>query len=454
MTSREYRFATVAELGRALRCGLVSAAELAEAAHEALSSIGPGLNAVASLLPERSRAEAERAQRRLRESDAPSPLCGIPYGVKDLYAARGAPTTWGAPSFADRVFETDAAVVRRLSRRGGLLAAKLAMVELAGAGRARIAGASMHGSGRNPWDASRYAGGSSSGSAIPGAAGLLPYTLGTETGGSIVGPAAFCGVTGLRPTHGLVSRDGALVISPTLDKPGPLARTADDCATVLQAIALRPIAVSAEFLPHVRVAFLEEEFDECAPHMRTALARAVAELRQVVPNFVHRGINRELPYGPTLETIMLAESAAALRPWLEQSDFELVDADQLAELRRGLQLPAHLYLEAMQARDEVGRELARAFDSADVMLTVSRTGTAPPLDQHREQRTTRSMSDTLRAAGNLAGVPAISFPCGLADDGLPVGLQLIAPRGADARVLAIVSSYQSRTDHHLRRPPG
>jgi aspartyl-tRNA(Asn)/glutamyl-tRNA(Gln) amidotransferase subunit A len=467
MPPSEYCFATVGDLARSLRQHEVSPTELAEAAHAALASIGPHFNTVAALLPERSRREAERAERRLAgRGDAP-PLCGIPYGVKDLYAAWGGPTTWGVPTFRERVLEDDATAVRRLARAGGVLSAKLNMVELAGAGRARIAGASLHGSGRNPWDPARYAGGSSSGSAIAVAAGLLPYALGSETGGSIVGPSAFCGITGLRPTYGLVPRTGALMISPTLDKLGPLARTAEDCATVLEVIsgsdgvdrpstaAFRPLAADEvdPLLRATRVAFLEDELDECADHTRGALACGVDELRGLVPRFVSTGIRRDLAYGPTLELIMLAEAATALAPYLERPDFELVDADQLADLRRGLTLSARDYLDALRVRDLVVAEFQRVFGEADVILTVSRTGTAPLLGEERPRRTATSMSDILRAAGNIAGIPAISFPCGLAEDGLPVGLQLIGPRRSDARLLAIAGAYQRATRHHLRRPP-
>lgn len=462
----EYRFATIPELGAALRARAVSPQELTQAALDALARIGPRFNGVAALLPERAQAEARRADRRLHAGEAPL-LCGIPYGVKDLFSARGGPTTWGAPPFRDRVIDEDAVAVRRLRRAGGVLAAKLAMVELAGAGRARIPGASLHGQGRNPWDPSRYSGGSSSGSAIAVAAGLLPYALGSETGGSIVGPAAFSGVTGLRPSYGLVPRTGAMLISRTLDKLGPLARTADDVATVLEAISgpdardcprvqrFRPLSGSdaRDVVTSIRVAFLDEEMDEWAPTARRALARGADELRGVGLHLVPTGMRRDLPYGQTLETIMLAESAFELAPHIERPDFTLADPGQLAELRQGLTLTAREYQEALRAREAIVAEFGRVFREVDAILTASRTGTAPSLDDHRVRRASSSMSDQLRAAANVAGMPGVSFPCGFAEDGLPVGLQLIGPRGSDARLLAVASAYQRRTDHHLKRPP-
>src|SRR5205807_8323131 len=165
------------------------------------------------------------------------PLLGIPYGAKDLLAARGAPTTWGAPPYRDQVFDEDAAVDERLRWAGAVLAAKLAMVELAGGGGYRYPSASLQGPGRNPWNTERWSGGSSSGSGAAVGAGLVPFAIGSETAGSIGTPSAYCGVTGLRPTYGLVSREGARALSCTRDKLGPMARTADDCAPVLEAIA-------------------------------------------------------------------------------------------------------------------------------------------------------------------------------------------------------------------------
>ena len=421
---------------------------------------------MAALLPERALTEAGLAERRLARPDA-SALCGIPYGVKDLLAARGGPTTWGAPPFKDRIIDQDATVITRLRRAGGVLAAKLAMVELAGGGRPELAGASLQGPGRNPYDPDRYSGGSSSGSAIAVAAGLLPYALGSETGGSIVGPAVFCGITGVRVTHGLVPRTGAMLLSGTLDKLGPLARTADDCATVLEAIAgpdgvdsaragrfrrLDRVEARAR-VRQVRVACVEEEIGECEPQTRAALARGLDELRGVAPRWLRDGLRRDVPYGTAIETIMLAEAGRLLGKFLERPDFWLVDAKQLAELRAGMRIGASKYLDALATRDVAVADFARVFRVADVIVTVSRTSTAPRLDQPRAPRSTDSMSDLLRAAANLAGLPGVGFPCGLATDGLPVGLQIIGPARSEPLLLAIASAYQRSTDHHLRRPP-
>ncbi|HKY51134.1 MAG TPA: amidase, partial [Candidatus Limnocylindria bacterium] len=207
--------------------------ELAEETCERLARVGPRYNAVATVMRDRAIAEATRADAALKRRDR-RPLLGIPYGAKDLLAAKGAPTTWGAPPYRDQVIDMDATAVAKLKRAGAVLAAKLAMVELAGGGGYRYPSASLQGPGRNPWNVERWSGGSSSGSGTAVAGGLVPYALGSETSGSIGTPSAYCGVTGLRPTYGLVSRAGAMALSWTLDKMGPMARSAEDCALALE----------------------------------------------------------------------------------------------------------------------------------------------------------------------------------------------------------------------------
>ncbi|MGH2456770.1 MAG: amidase [Candidatus Limnocylindria bacterium] len=453
------RYASISELSAALRGRRLSAVELADQALAALSEVAPRYNALATTLPARARAEAAAADRRLAQGDA-SILCGIPYGAKDLFAARGGPTTWGAPEFADQVFETDATVLQRLGAAGAVLAGKLAMSEFAGGGRPHKPGASLHGQGRNPWDPRRYSGGSSSGSGICVATGLVPFALGTETGGSVLGPAAFSGVTGLRPTFGIVPRAGAMTLSWTLDKVGPLARNAEDCAIVMDAMTTR--RPSGGFLASVRgepdrglrVAFSPAEWDEASPSIRTALRRGIEELRRLYPGFVEVELEREPRFISSLEEIVRIEGAYGLRDRLRRDDFVMSDERQLATLRSGLDVPAVEYLAAVRGTvAQAQAAFRRVFRRSDVILSASRPTIAPRLDEERPPRDATKLSDLLRAAGNLAGVPGISFPCGLSDEGLPVGLQLVGPRGSDAALMAMAAAFQRVTDHHRARPP-
>ena len=233
----EVVFRPLRELGELVRTRQVSPVDLTETFLERLAAIGPRYHAVVTLTPELARAQARRAEQELAAGHWRGPLHGIPYGIKDLFATAGIPTTWGAAPFRHQVFDYDATVVRRLQQAGAVLVAKLAMVELAGGLGYRQPDASFTGPGINPWGGTTWSGGSSSGSGSAVAAGLVPFAIGTETNGSIISPAANCGVAGLRPSYGRVSRHGGMPLAWSLDKPGPLALTADDCGLVLNAIA-------------------------------------------------------------------------------------------------------------------------------------------------------------------------------------------------------------------------
>ncbi len=459
-----WRYASVADMAEALRTHDVSPIDLAEQALSALASIGPRYNAVASLVPARARREARAAERRLAAPGGASDLRGIPYGAKDLFAARGAPTSWGVPRYRDRIIPTDATAVARLTRKGAVLVAKLAMSELAGGGSPAIPGASVHGSGRNPWDPERYSGGSSSGSAISVALGLLPYALGSETGGSVLSPAAYCGITGVRPTYGLVPRTGVMALSWTLDKVGVLARSAQDTRTVLAAVAGRDRAdassagrfVASELPPsrlrEVRVAYCDDE-EICSDAARDRIAAGAAEMRRVVPRAAAVDPRRDLPLTAIFDTIMNAEAATAFATDLEDPSFELVDARQLATLRAALDIPARDYLHAQRLRTLLIEDFRRVFRECGVILAATRTSTAQRLDRPREPRTDGSWAARLLAGGNLAGLPGVAVPCGLAADGLPVGLQIVGPPGSDALLLSIATAFQRETPYHTLRPP-
>src|SRR5258706_12062429 len=230
-------FSTITEWNAKLKSKQISALELARAFSARLEKLGPRYNALALPLSERAIRQAKDLDADIKRDRFRTPLMGIPFGAKDLLSLAGVPTSWGAKPYAGQVFDYDAAALKKLDKAGAVLIGKLAMVELAGGGGYRYAAASLTGPGINPWDRGCWSGGSSSGSGSAVAAGLVPFALGSETSGSIVTPSAFCGVTGLRPTFGLVSRFGAMALSWTLDKIGPMCRTAEDCGLVLQVIA-------------------------------------------------------------------------------------------------------------------------------------------------------------------------------------------------------------------------
>ena len=233
----KHAFAPIRRLAKGLRKGDFTSLELTEFFLDRLERLGPKFNAVATVTGDLARREARQADTELAAGRERGPLHGIPYGVKDLLAPRGIPTSWGAAPMKDRVIDADATVIVRLREAGAVLAAKLAMVEIAGGLGYKQSNASFTGAGLNPWDTGRWAGGSSSGPGSAIGAGLVPFAIGSETWGSIMTPAGFCGITGLRPTYGGVSRHGAMALSWTMDKLGPMGRTADDCGLVLAAIA-------------------------------------------------------------------------------------------------------------------------------------------------------------------------------------------------------------------------
>ncbi len=465
--------APLAQLGAALRASEVTPLELAEASLDRLARIGPRFNALASLTAERALREARRAGDELRRGRDRGPLHGIPYGAKDLLAARGAPTTWGAEPYQDQRFATDATAVARLRRAGAVLVGKLAMVALAGGGNYRYPSASLQGPGRNPWDPGRWSGGSSSGSGAAVAARLVPYALGSETSGSIVTPASFCGVTGLRPTYGLVSRHGAMALSWTLDKIGPLARSAEECALVLEALAgpdprdrstvrrIRARPRSTIDVRTLRVGHAPRDFEERpAEHTRAAFRDALGALRDLGVQLAEVALPPTLPYVAIVGTLIAAEGSTAFAHLAEDGRLDqLSDERQRAGLRAGLEITARDYLDAMRLRRLVQHTFRELFSQVDVLVAPSRLSTASrldePLDAARSVPAPDEPSNTaLVAAGNVAGLPAVSLPCGFGADGLPLGLQLVGRPFDEATLVALASAFQARTDWHLRRPPG
>src|SRR5881394_1956225 len=286
----DFAFLSVAELGRLLRSKQASATELAGYFLDRLERLGPRYNAVVAVTRERALAEAAQADREIKAGKLRGPLHGIPYGVKDLVATKDYPTTWGAEPYRQQKLGYDATVVERLGAAGAVLCAKLAMVELAGGMGYNQADASFTGPGLNPWNTAYWSGGSSSGPGAAVAAGLVPFAIGSETVGSIITPAAFCGVTGLRPTYGRVSRHGAMALCWTLDKLGPLALTADDCGLVLDAIAGADPADATAAVRHYRYedrepgrpfrfAVVRGTLEAAQPAVRETVGRALDTLR-------------------------------------------------------------------------------------------------------------------------------------------------------------------------------
>ncbi|MGO4883575.1 MAG: amidase [Bryobacteraceae bacterium] len=463
-------FASIGELNRMVREKEISAHELARAFGRRLEALGPRYNALALPLTERAERQAKAVDAEIKRGRLRGPLQGVPYGAKDLLSVAGQITAWGARPYAGQVFDYDATVMQKLAGVGALLIGKLAMVELAGGPSYRHASASLTGPGLNPWDTSRWSGGSSSGSAIAVAAGLAPFAIGSETSGSILTPAAFCGVTALRPTYGLVSRYGAMPLSWTLDKLGPFCHSAEDCGLVLDAIAggdhRDPGSAGKSFyytpqyarkMSELRIGFAPADFSEWPEEAaRPAFAQALETMRALGATMVETKLP-DFPYGPAIGAIISADASSVFEPLISSGKVdELADQKQIAGLKAGLEIPAHVYLKAMRVRRVAKEAIFKVFADVDVLLAPARLSVAPkvnePLDHHPDRPRPKDAGLTaLIPAGNLAGIPALALPCGFVGD-LPVGLQLVGPPFTENTLLAIGKEFQSRTDWHKRRP--
>jgi len=320
-------FASIKELNARLTSREFKAEELAQAFAERLARLGPRLNALALPLQLEAQRKSRAVDKDLKIDRLRGPLQGIPYGVKDLLSYKGQPTTWGARPYAGQVFDFNATVIDKLDSVGAVLTGKLAMVELAGGGGYRSPSASLTGPGLNPWDRSRWSGGSSSGSAAAVAAGLVTFALGSETSGSIVMPASYCGVTALRPTYGLVSRHGAMALAWTLDKLGPFARSAEDCGLILQAIAGgdgndpgssgRSFYYTPQYprpLKELKVGYAAVDFaDRAEAPARPTFQAALAAIKETGVTLVEMTLP-QFPYGPILSAILAAEQGSVFEP--------------------------------------------------------------------------------------------------------------------------------------------
>lgn len=460
MTLDNLAFAPLPILGNALRSGAVTSVELTRLFLDRLERHGKSYNCVVTITRELALEQARQADRELSAGDDRGPLHGIPYGAKDLLATPGIVTSWGAAPYKDRVLDHEATVIARLREAGAVLAAKLAMVELAGGMGYRQPNASFTGPGLNPWDVTRWSGGSSSGSGAAVAAGLVPFAIGTETWGSITTPSSYCGVTGLRPTYGRVSRAGAMALAWTHDKIGPMARTAHDCGLVLNAIAgPDPADRSAADRPYRYPAA-----DRPGRPFRLAIPRdAVADAQDEVSENFERALDVfrqlgtveevDLPDGPWADvaiTIISAENVAAHE--------ELIDSGRVAELtapedRIGAYgdtaILASDYLRALRIREILARRLDAFLAPFDAVLTVPTPGPATPADASHADRYD---APSLGAHGNVCGTPALCLPTGRTREGLPTAIQLDGRAWSENRLLAVALAFQQQTAWHLDHP--
>ncbi|MGQ0804404.1 MAG: amidase [Actinomycetota bacterium] len=458
----------VDDLGQLLRSRVLSPVELVRARLSRIEQLNPELNAFITITGERALDAAADAEDAFMREKPVSPLAGIPIGLKDAIDLEATRCTFGSRILFDRVSPCDSEVARRLHAAGALIVGKQGMHEFAYG----ITSENPHfGDVANPWDPDRIAGGSSGGTAASIAAGLAPVGLGTDTGGSIRIPAAMCGVVGLKPTYGLVSRAGVLPLAWSLDHVGPLGLTVLDCFHLLDAVAdldgdqprlgharaadqVRELASSG--LRGRRVGIPREHFfDSIEPEVEAAVREAVAVLRALGAEIVEVSVPHAVHAQVSAMPIMGAEAAAWHEEWLQRraSDY---GEDVLLRLRQGALTRAVDYLKAQQVRTLLRRDFERAFELVDVIASPTVPIVAPHRGRTFERAgslegTLRSVINRLTVPANLTGFPAITVPCGTSE-GLPLGLQLMGRPHGEPTLGGVALAYERATDWHLARP--
>jgi aspartyl-tRNA(Asn)/glutamyl-tRNA(Gln) amidotransferase subunit A len=461
-------FSSITELAERIRARRLSPVELTEMSLERLETTGQRLGAVASLMRETALREAREAEREITRGRYRGPLHGIPYGAKDLIATSNARTTWGATPYKDQQFDFDATIIRRLREAGAILVAKLAMIELAGGLGYNQADACWTGACRTPWNTDYWSGGSSSGPGAAVAAGLVAFSIGSETSGSIITPAAFCGVTGLRPTYGAVSRHGAMALCWTLDKLGPMCRTARDCRFVFEAIAgrdpldptSRDYKSRAQSNPReakgkrLRIAVMKDSYEKAQAEVRENFLRSLDVLKRAADVEIEMDVKLpDFPYGPAVGTIVDAEGASAFRDLIESGRVkELASPQGRAGGYSAALVTAVDYLHAMRLRAPMRRAWNEMFSKYALLAAPSRSTVAYPINKTFDQAYPEVSASSPIGASNLVGVPAISILNGFGQNNLPTGIQLIGPAWSEMTLMEVAEKYQQATDWHKRRP--
>jgi len=464
MLGEDILFLPLTELSARIKAGKLSPVELAQSYLERSRAIGPRLNAYVTLTEKLALDQAHAAEKEIAAGKYRGPLHGIPYAAKDLLAVKGYPTTWGARPYANQHFDYDATVIRKLTAAGAVLLGKAAMIELAGGMGYRYASASATGPAKNPWDTNCWTCGSSSGSGAIMAAGLAAFALGTETWGSIICPSGFTGTTGLRPTFGRVSRYGAMALAYSMDKIGPMCRTAEDCDLVLQTISGHDpqdlgslpetqahYTGAAQSSARLRLGWMTNQWKKIDPDVEQAVNTA----RKVLENEPSLSIvNVVLPEGPwetAAGVVVSVEGASAFRSLIESGGVEQLN-DPLGKIGGYMneEISASDFILAQRIRSILQKRMDAVFAQADVLVAASLPVTATTLDANLDDAL--SFPDPIGGIGNFCGLPALSVPCGFGQQGTPVGLQFVGPPLAEDKLVQVARLFQSRTKWHTQHP--
>jgi aspartyl-tRNA(Asn)/glutamyl-tRNA(Gln) amidotransferase subunit A len=453
---------TLAEAAALVRGGEVSPVELTRTMLARIERLDPTLHSYITITAEAALAEAQRAEAAARLGGALGPLHGVPLALKDLFDTAGVRTTAGAKILADRVPTGDAAVVRRLREAGAVLLGKLNLHEFA----CGVTTANPHfGVCRNPWDPDCIPGGSSGGSAAAVAAALCYGALGSDTGGSIRIPAALCGIAGLKPTYGRVSRAGVVPLCWSLDHVGPMTRDVTDAALLLNVIAgpdrddpasaAVPVPDSLEGLDDgvrgLRVGLPRGYFFEQADAEVLAAVEGAVEVLRAEGAAVREIAIADLDLLSTVfAVIFVVEAAAYHQRWLRERPHDYGD-DVRQRLLPGMLYPATEYVNAQRARRRILESFLAALTEVDLLVMPTVPMAAPPIPG--PPVATPNPLTRYTFAFDVTGLPALTVPCGFTAAGLPIGLQIAGRPFDEATVLRVGRAYERATDWHRRRPP-
>ena len=446
---------SIAEASDLLRRKQISPVELTTSCLARIEQLNPTINAFITVMHDSALAQARAAEDEIRAGNWRGPLHGIPIGLKDLIDTAGVKTTCGSALFKDRIPKEDAEIVKRLKNAGAVLIGKQNMQEFAWGG---TSASSYFGAVRNPWDTERIAGGSSGGSAAAVASGMCFGAIGTDTGGSVREPAAFCGIVGLKPTYGRVSARGVFPLSPSLDHVGPLCRNVTDIALLLQAIAgfdkwdttsvdwpVDSYAESLNTKTKPRIGIVRRPFfDDLDTDIENAINEALKQLDSLSSDVVEI----DLPPAPA------AVQAPEVYAVHSQYSPELYAPWMRARLEQAAAIDTVAYIEARQELDRVRRFVGDVFEKVDLLVTP--TTPVPPITITEAQNMSPAPAGELWLRNtrpfNAYGFPTISIPCGFTRAGLPIGLQISSPNFSEARLLSFAYAFEQATPQHTRIP--
>ena len=469
MAGSELTIKSATELGRLIKDKAISPVEVVQAYLERIQEVDDKLHAFITVYAEEALAAAQVAEAAIARGDYKGPMHGIPLGAKDQWWTKGLHTTAGSTILKDFVAEEDATVMAKLGEAGGILLGKTNLTEFAVFWPYRY----PYGTPTNPWDLSRMPGGSSAGSGSAVAAGLCATALGEDTGGSIRNPASYCGIAGLRPTWGRVSRYGLLGSAWSFDSIGPMSRTVEDCAMTLSAIAGHdpkdpytwniPVPDYAASLDgdirNIRVGVVTEcvQSDLVEPETQAAVKLAIETIKKSGATVKDVSIPMIVQAGSIYWGATVLESATVHYQNIRHRQNEY-DYNMQVALLAGSLVPSQTYFKAQKLRQVLRRQTLESLEEVDVLVLPTQLSPAAPLVDKPGVGTKEQVKATFRgtnftAPANLVGLPALSVPCGFSSGNLPLGLQIMGRPMDEQTVLQVGYAYQQATDWHTRRPP-